>query len=221
LTTTEQQRILPNRGELPDFLLTVVRRLCIEQGFVYERRGKHNRVYAPDGQWCTLPSTLFDGPVRHKYLANLRRIGADLSFPKTVRPSSQAAAMPAFSDTETIDRPWTDTEWRELQRASEVWWRRELAGPARESADSAPEPGPSSDSEPNPQVSASGLALLSRLEAGAKMEPRRDAPGDGRYTLAAARQMLRDGYSLAHVTRRTGWGRMWLEDLAARIEQGG
>jgi hypothetical protein len=216
LTTTEQ-RILPSRGELPDFLLTVVRRLCIEQDFVYERRGKHKRLYAPDGQWVTLPSTLFDGPVRHKYLANLRRIGADLSFPKTVRPSSQADAMPAFSDSETIDRPWTDTEWRELQRASEVWWRRELAGAAPVQEQPEPEPVP----EEKPQLSASARALLARLDAHANTVPRDDAQGNGRYTLAAARQMLRDGYSLSHVTRRTGWGRMWLEDLAERIAQGG
>jgi hypothetical protein len=44
-----------------------------------------------------------------------------------------------------------------------------------------------------------------------------DAQGNGRFTLAEARQQLRDGYSLETVIKRTGWGRMWLQDLADRL----
>lgn len=56
--------------------------------------------------------------------------------------------------------------------------------------------------------------LLRKLSE-ASVPPR--AQGDGRYSLADARDLLRQGYSLEHVCGATGWGRMWLQDLADRL----
>src|SRR5437763_9967249 len=103
----------------------------------------------------------------------------------------------------TIESPWTMGEWRAMQRESGVWWREQYAPPVPE-----PEPVP----EPvqmtvDPYIEG----FLARLEKAGTV--RHDAQGNGRYTLAQARQQLKDGYSLACVIERTGWGRMWLQDL--------
>lgn len=213
MTSTETR--LPNRGEVADLLLPTVRRLCKEQGFRFIPKGKskHPKLYSPDGErWCPLPTTLFDGPVRYVYMANLRKIGADLSFPEaeSVIPAGQSADM--TTTYEPTDSPWTDAEWRELQGKSDAWWRRRLF--------SAPE-GVSSGDETQVAVQAAAQhsewfdGFMARLEA--STQPKRDAQGD-RWTLGQARQLLRDGYSLAHASRITGWGAMWLEDLVT--EQG-
>lgn len=219
--TTTETKALPGPREIPEFLASVVRVLVLEQDFTYVSKGnrKHPQLIGPNGKRMTLPTTLFDGPVRHVYYSRFRNLGADLSFLRdgTVRPRREAAGMAATQEWEDLDSPWTEAEWRELQRQSDVWWRRELAGPEPEPE---PEPAPPAPA-PKPQVSRAGRELLARLDHHANRGPRDDAQGTGRYSLAAARQMLRDGYSLAHVTRATGWGRMWLEDLAQRIEQGG
>lgn len=52
---------------------------------------------------------------------------------------------------------------------------------------------------------------------------RPDARGNGRWSLAEARQQVRDGYSVRVVSERTGWGPMWLADadrLATARETG-
>jgi len=201
---------LPNRGEVADLLLPTVRRLCKEQGFRFIPKGKskHPKLFAPDGeQWCSLPTTLFDGPVRHKYESNLRRMGADLTFRSagTVRPSFSDDGMTYV----TVESPWTDSEWRERQR-DEVWWRRRIAALQEldEPAEAEPEV-----RRLDPYIEG----LMERLEQGTRPRVREDATGNGRWTLAEARQMLRDGYDLEHVIQRTGWGRMWLADLADRL----
>lgn len=214
MTSTIPTR-LPERGEVADLLLDVVRRLVREQGFRFIPKGKskHPKLYAPDGErWMPLPTTLFDGPVRHTYLANLRRIGADLTFPaETVTPAPDAAGMTSY---EQIETPWTDAEWRELQRESEHWWRRQFAP----EVEAEPEPAPELEPAPRPQMTAAGRALMERLGG---PTVRADAQGNGDYTLAEARQLLRDGYSLPRVVERTGWGTMWLDDLARRLREEG
>lgn len=175
-------------------------------------RGGHPILRAPDksqGQ-IAFASTASDWRARLNTVAQLRRMGADLDAPpvtrdETVTPVEQSADM-----AQTIDMPWTDREWRELQRDSEAWWRQLYAPPANE-----PEPEAAPEPEPGPRVSRYGAALMARLTSASTV--RADAQGNGRWTLAEARQMLRDGYSLDSVVERTGWGRMWLADLADRL----
>lgn len=100
---------------------------------------------------------------------------------------------------------FTDGEWRERQR-EEGGWRAKLLR--------LPEPEP----EPVPQVPAYTQDLLRRLDREHTVRP--DARGNGRWTLAQARQMFKDGYSLDVVINRTGWGRMWFDDLAERLSSG-
>jgi hypothetical protein len=42
------------------------------------------------------------------------------------------------------------------------------------------------------------------------------AEGDKGWTLGQARLLYQDGYSVAHVVARTGWGAGWLRDLMGR-----
>lgn len=213
--TTTQTRRTPDRGEVADFLLPIVRRLVVEQGFRFQPAGnsKHPKLLAPDGVGrMTLPTTLFDGPVRHVYMQQLRKLGADLSFPeaKTVRPSSSDADMTTV-EYEPIESHWSESEWRELQAKSDSWWRRQLFA--------NPEGSVSDETQVAVQAAVRHSewfeGFMARLEAAS--QPKADARGET-WTLGQARQLIRDGYSLAHATRITGWGAMWLEDLA---EQGG
>lgn len=119
---------------------------------------------------------------------------------RTVTPFRQPPAV-----EEQIIAPWSDREWREMQRDSEHWWRQ-LFAPPEPAAEPAPEP-------VKPQLSTYGREFLAR----AAPRVRDDARGDGRYTLAQARQQLKDGDPLETVIERTGWGRMWLADLADRL----
>jgi hypothetical protein len=102
---------------------------------------------------------------------------------------------------ERIEMPWTDSEWREQQAEAPEWWRQQYA-PERASAP-APEP------EPVPRLSRYGEELRDRLEAAGL--PRADARS-ATFPLGSARQMVRDGYSVEQVSRRTGWGSWWLAD---------
>lgn len=195
---------LPSRGEVADFLYPIVRRLCREQGFTFVPKGKskHPSLIAPTGERTPLPTTLFDGPVRHVYLAKLRRIGADLTFPdqppETVTPTGDAPGMGA-----AVDMPWTDSEWRSRQAEAAEWWRHQYHR--------APEPAEVATlaAQPVERWSAYGRDLMARLDA--SQLPRSDARSDT-YMLADARQMVRDGYSVEQVSRRTGWGTWWLAD---------
>lgn len=160
------------------------------------------------GEWMALPTTLFDGPVRHKYEAALRRLGADLTFSRT--RTRETVTPPVFADGMSaptpVDMPWTDAEWRERQRESDVWWREQQYAP------DSPDSPKSDEAVVRPEVpawSAYGRELMDRLDRGAVRD---DARGDT-WTLAAARQLVKDGYSVAHAVKTTGWGRMWFADL--------
>jgi hypothetical protein len=114
---------------------------------------------------------------------------------------------------QTIEYPWTDSEWRERQRQSEEWWRAHAYAPPE------PEPEPQPAAPQRPVMSSYTRDVMSRLTA-ATRTVHRQAQGNGRWTLAEARQMLKDGYSLSQVVERTGWGEDWLTDLAERLAAG-
>lgn len=200
--------------ELPQWLRDIVRRLIREQKFRYVRgTGKHPKLYNSHGRWIPLPTTIFDGPVRHQYLANIKSLGADLEFKKNQK--RDAVITTAKHIAEVIDAPWTESEWRQMQASSEVWWRRVLAGPT-ETTDQDP-------AKPCETIQHSEWfrGFMERLDNSTPHRlggVRADARGERGWTLAAARQMLRDGYTLERVIQVTGWGSMWLEDLASRLE---
>jgi hypothetical protein len=187
----------------------IAQRLVREQGWGYRKPlgGGHSILYPPNGTgqvWCA--STPGEGRGHANWLAELKRNGADLSTERqrrTVTPRFQPAGV-----EEQIIAPWSDREWREMQRESEHWWRQLLAPPEQ-----APEPEPEPTPEPEPaRLTDYAQGLLSRIESAA--EPRPNARGAG--PLADARRQVKDGYSIATVSRRTGWGRMWLQDLEDR-----
>lgn len=185
----------------------IAQRLVREQGWGYRKPmgGGHGVLYPPGGSgqvWCA--SSLGEGRGHQNWLADLKRYGADLS---TERVRTRTVT-PVFSTTpveEQIIAPWSDREWREMQRESEHWWRQLLAPPPPE-----PEPEPA---KPEPaRLSEYAEGLLSRIESGG--EPRPDARGH--VPLGDARRQVKDGCSISTVAKRTGWGRMWLEDLEDR-----
>lgn len=188
----------------------IAQRLVREQGWGYRKPmgGGHGVLYPPGGSgqvWCA--SSLGEGRGHQNWLAELKRYGADLS---TERVRTRTVT-PVFSTTpveEQIIAPWSDREWREMQRESEHWWRRQYAPPLPESE---PEPEPA----PAPYVDPYVKGVLERLDRAHCV--RDDAQGNGRSTLAEARQMVRDGYALERVIERTGWGRLWLQDIADRV----
>lgn len=196
-----------------DHLRSVAQRLVREQGWSYLFRGKHPKLIPPvkERPAVTFPSTASDWRSRLNALSDLRRSGADLTFDsarKTVRGVGQSADMTlTFTD---LPHVWTEREWRERQR-DEVWWRAEQYAPP------LPEPEPEPEPE-KPQVRAYHAEFMDRLDRSKRVKD--DAQGNGRWTLAAARQQLKDGYALEAVIERTGWGRMWLADLADRLAAG-
>lgn len=198
-----------------DYLRALARKLVREQGWRYIFRGSHPILRPPNKEHGQIPfaSTASDWRARLNTVAQLKQAGARLDdLPETVAPPREAAAMLA---DETIESPWTMREWRERQRNHEEWWRRQYADPepptpAQRAAD--PEP------ELPPAWARYREELMARLARGTEVKD--DARGDKGFTLANARQMLKDGYSLAHVIKTTGWGRMWLADLAERLDNG-
>lgn len=93
-------------------------------------------------------------------------------------------------------------QWR-AQRRALVQLQAQGVETVRPSYDAAPPP----DRVSKPvEVKSDAEGLLDRL----KPRVRSDATGDGRWTLADARKMVRDGYDPAEVSERTGWGSMWL-----------
>lgn len=175
--------------------------LCREQSWTYEYHGGGGKpkLYNPDGDWMTLPLTPSSYGSVLSSKAHMKRLGADLDRSVPRRSSFNGESL--FSD-ETPSH-LTDAEWRELQGQA-GGWRAQLVGYVE------PEPEP----EPEP-LSRQAQDLLARATRGRVI--RDDAKGDT-WTLAAARQLLRDGYSLDRVVERTGWGSMWLADLAARLD---
>ena len=208
--------------ELPKVWRDIAQRLVQEQGWTYRYKrkgGSHPRVIPPSGGLgVALPTTVTDGDAGHRasYLTALKRAGAILDAPSPAR--ARSVGTPVFSAGMTtgivqdIEKPFTDAEWRQRQWESDVWWRQHLAGPA-------PEPEPEPQKPAAPQLSAYAQSFLERARAADARATgvRDDAQGNGRFTLAEARQQLRDGYSLDAVVNRTGWGRLWLQDLADRI----
>ena len=200
--------------ELPKVWRDIATMLVNEQGWTYRYKrkgGSHPRVKPPGhrGLGVALPTTVTDGDAGHRasYLTALKRAGAVLdAMPArgaddSVGPCDDDAPMTING---TIESPWTMREWREMQRESGVWWREQYAPPL-------PEPEP----EPEPVPEDPYLAEFRRRLEGTLIRP--DAQGNGSFTLAEARQQLKDGYALATVIKRTGWGRMWLQDLADRL----
>lgn len=189
-----------------EYLRGLAQKLVREQGWQYIYRGGHPILRAPDKAHGQLPfaSTASDWRARLNTVAQLKRMGARLDDSPVTR--AQTVTPPVFTDgmgQPDVDMPWTDSEWRERQR-EEVWWRQRFA----------PEPKPVHDAEViEPEVpawSAYGQELMARLDRGTV---RPDARGTT-WTLAAARQLVKDGYSVDHAVNVSGWGRMWFADLA-------
>jgi hypothetical protein len=208
--------------ELPKVWREIARMLVDQQGWTYRYKrkgGSHPRVIPPDGGLgVALPTTVTDGDAGHRasYLTALKRAGAVLDAAPERRGKALGSVGSDDDDAPmtingTVESPWTEREWREMQRESGVWWREQYAPPLPE-----PEPEPEPEPAPAPTPSAYAAELLRRLDS-AGHRVRDDAQGNGRYTLAEARQQLRDGYSLERVIERTGWGRLWLQDLAERL----
>lgn len=210
--TTTQVSEWPG-SELKQFEREVCQRLVREQGWRYARNGGHPQLYAPSGGRTFVATTPGEGRARANFLATLKRLGARLDTERpaarrrSVTPPDESAGVGA----PTIDKPWTDSEWRDLQAASPEWWRAKLFGSAESVSDETLAAAPS-----EVRQSQWFHEFMDRLEQAS--QPRRDARGES-WTLSQARQLIRDGYSLAHTTRITGWGAMWLEDLVT--EQGG
>lgn len=195
--------------------------LINEQGWTYRYKrkgGSHPRVVPPEGGLgVALPTTVTDGSAGHRasYLTALKRAGAVLDATPAAAPSRDPFNPVGADDDDarmtingTIESPFTMREWREMQRESGVWWRAQYAPPA-------PEPEPAPEPAPPPRIDPYVQGLMERLEQATGV--RKDAQGNGRFTLAEARQQLKDGYPLEAVITRTGWGRMWLQDLADRL----
>lgn len=208
--------------ELPKVWRDLAVQLVQHQGWTYRYKrkgGSHPRVIPPEGGLgVALPTTVTDGDAGHRaaYLTNLKRHGAVLDSDGRVVVPARSVSAPVFSAAMTtgvqdIDKPFTDAEWRERQRSSDVWWRQQFAGPT-------PEPEPAPEPAPAPRAhSAYTQGFLERARAADARRVRDDATGNGRFTLAQARQQLKDGYSMDAVIDRTGWGRLWLQDLADRL----
>lgn len=182
--------------------------LVRDQGWRYEKRRDHGMLYAPDGvnMHAVHGASQYARAFNH-WLAEIKAMGAVLAPVKTVRPRRQAAPVQTF---DAVESPWTDSEWRQRQAESDVWWRKLLVAADDDTVEV--------EAPPAAVMSAYGRELMGKLEQVDAVRP--DAQGDGRYTLAHARRMLRDGYSLDETIRRTGWGRMWLADLADRLAAG-
>jgi hypothetical protein len=206
--------------ELPKVWRDIATMLVDQQGWTYRYKrkgGSHPRVVPPEGGLgVALPTTVTDGDAGHRasYLTALKRAGAVLDA--TPAPRRRDGGDPVGADDDdaamttingTIDSPWTMGEWREIQRQSDQWWRQQYAPPAPE-----PEPTPAPvEMTVDPYIQG----FMERLDRAGAVK--HDAQGNGRFTLAQARQQLKDGYSLETVINRTGWGRMWLQDLADRL----
>lgn len=185
-----------------DYLRAIARRLVREQHWTYIYRGSHPILRAPNKEAGQLPfaSTASDWRARLNVVADLKRMGAKLDAPEPRR--RQTVTPPSFGDgVETIEKPWTDSEWRAMQAESDTWWRRLYA--AERTAGEPEQP-----AEPSPNLTS----LVGRIT---RSRVREDAKGPG--PLSEARQMVREGYSVDRVVERTGWGRMWLADLENRV----
>lgn len=207
MTITQTNTDWPGR-ECKDSRVRLLCQRLVRTGYRYRKFKNHGMLYSPDGK--SMHAVHWTIPVGNDFnlwVADLKRLGwlADLER-ETVRPSRQAAPV-TFSHVESH---LSDSEWRRQQADSDVWWRRLLAG--------ADDQAIAVESPPASLLSAYGQELMSKLEVADPVRP--DAQGNGRYTLAHARRMLRDGYSLDETIKRTGWGRMWLADLADRLATG-
>lgn len=117
-------------------------------------------------------------------------------------------------DGQPVELPLT-VQWRAQKRALHALYRQGLET-VRPTYDAAPA---ATDTSIDPELLGDPVGdLMARLARGTEVKD--DARGDQGFTLAQARQMLRDGYSVDHVVKRTGWGRMWLADLADRLDNG-
>lgn len=208
MTITQTNTDWPGR-ECKDSRVRLLCQRLVRNSYGYRKFKNHGMLYSPDGK--TMHAVHWTIPVGNDFnlwVADLKRLGwlADLER-ETVRARRQAAPVQTFGQVESL---WTDSEWRQRQADSDVWWRKLLAG--------ADDPAIAVEAPPAALLSEYTRGLLERLDQADTVRP--DAQGNGRYTLAHARRMLRDGYSLDNVIRKTGWGRMWLADLADRLATG-
>lgn len=199
----------PGKELKNDELRAAAQMLCRDQRWTYEYTGsgRKPKLYNPEGNFTTLPLTPGSYGSVLKTLAQLKRMGAVLDkIESRALRRARFVGESLFSDQ--TDSPWDAAEWRERQ-AEAPEWRQRIAGYVE------PEPEP----EPEPVVlSGYAAGLMGRLTGAAQVRP--DAMGNGQWSLAEARQMLKDGYALDRVIERTGWGRMWLSDLADRLAAG-
>lgn len=128
---------------------------------------------------------------------------------------ADGALHPPTDGGEVVVLP-NSLQWRAQRRALVALARQGLqtVRPSYEAApaDGKPQAGPTED-----EAHDYRSELYERLTA---PHVRSDATGNGGWTLAEARQMLVDGYPLDRVIERTGWGKMWLQDLADRLAAG-
>lgn len=178
------------------------RKLVREQGWRYQWSGgaAYPQLINPEGRRTYVPKTPSND---FHFFVRAKRLGAVLDGEGAPRRSSFDGES---LTSDTTERPWTEAEWREKQRAAGGWRAELYAEPVE------PEP----EAEPT-VLSAYQAQLFEKLTA---PHVRSDATGNGQWTLREARQMLVDGYSLDRVVARTGWGRMWLEDLVQRLATG-
>lgn len=198
-------RTLPGKElkdqELRDAALKLVR----EQGWEYEYIGTRKpKLTNPAGDSTSLPLTPSSYGSVIRTLATLRRLGADLDEEAALRRRLRSKVRTPLSDEGVVETPWTEKQWRELQQKAGGWRAALYAEPL-------PEPPPITP------LTAYQAEVHERLTA---PQVRSDATGNGQWTLREARQMLVDGYSLDRVIARTGWGKMWLEDLVQRLATG-
>lgn len=208
-------------GSTPKEYREICNTLVDEQGwtFVEGKTGRKHRLIPPDPtkRICLVPATPSDSYFGFtKWIGQLRRSGAQIDEngnstvvvekPQTVGPSIDDAAMTVV-----------DTDIKPVSTLHH-WWR--ITDPEPEPQ---PTPEPQPEPEPEPRLSRYAIGLLSRLDAGSTVAPPPyvpklvgnhpdDAEGAA-YSLNQARDLLRQGYHVNRVIKKTGWGRNWFHDL--------
>lgn len=182
----------------------ICQHLVREQGWRYRKMKDHGMLYAPDGVGMHAVHGNDGAAAGFKHwCAEMRVLGADLDT-TPVREKYVGESL-----TSDGSGSIADTRWRRRQARSGVWWRQAMAGEVCVECG-----GLDGKHQHACSTTLSDYAkdFLARAHA-----VRPDARGDKGWALSDARQMLKDGYPMERVIERTGWGSMWLADLAARL----
>jgi hypothetical protein len=197
-----------NYTDIPDAQRrSVVADLVRYYGWRYDprpgKKGGHGMLYPPDGGRAQpVPRSSPSDYVRMQWLAALRAKGAPIEPNGVVVKPQREYVAPQYPTFSHVESHLSDGEWRQTYDGGWTRAPKEVkpVGPARTPS----------------RVEQRATRVLERLERqfpshAVDLDDRRRNP---ECDLLTVRNMFRQGYPLALVVERTGWGGYWLADMA-------